>query len=170
MHVQVSKRLTFKNKMVLKELLLLFLSYKNLARYIRIESGRFDFLLYIIMIIQISFLPSIPSGFHSPNLDGWIGFSITVSFTLLFYSVFYFWFYSRDKINYIREIVIISVIARLHSFVYLACIAIVQTGIWAHFKLPKPENISLIYFILYYFLFALIMIFVKRSAMVFREQ
>lgn len=154
--------------MALKQLLLLFLSYKNLARYINKENGKFDFFLYIVLIIQISFLPSIPSGFHSPNLDGWIGFSITVIFSLLFYSAFYYCFYSKDRNHYIREVVIMSVIARVHSFICLACIAVVQTGIWSHFKLTKPENVSLIYFVSYYILFALIMLFVKRNALLFR--
>ncbi|MBH46652.1 MAG: hypothetical protein CME71_00620 [Halobacteriovorax sp.] len=155
--------------MQFKDVFLLFTSYDSLARYISSRSEKYDLIIYIAFLIQISFLPSVPSGFHSPNVDGWTGFSITVIFSLLFYSIFYYKYYYKKTENYIREVVIISVVARLHSFIFLACMGVLQTGIWAYYKLPKAAGISMLYFLSYYILFAVIMMLSKRKTLLLKK-
>lgn len=142
----------------------MFFSYENLMKYVSSESRKYDLLFYLFFITETSVLPSVPSGFHSSNAEGWIGFTISLVFYFLFYPIFYYYFYRKKEINFIREIIIFSVVARLHSFLYVGCIAVGQMVLWSFFRLQKMPHASLSYYILYYVLFTLLMIFLKRRS------
>lgn len=169
-HVMIFKREIWKKLRVdergnvkVKKLIIL-ISCKEVVKYVASSSGgAYDLLFYLIFTVQTSFLPSIPSGYHSPNNEGWLAFYISIVFFFLFYPLLYFKFYRHKDANFIREIVIFSVVARFNSFVYVGCIAVIQLGLWSFFKLPKLNNASLIYYLLYYATFAALMFFCKKD-------
>lgn len=141
----------------------LFTSHKKLVEYCR-KDNRFELLFFILFTFQTFVLPSIPSGFHSPTPEGWMGFYISTSYVILFYIFFYYSFYrsNESKDAFIREVIIFSVVARLHSFFYVGLIAFLQFIAWSFFKFPKFAFLSLIYFLLYYLIFGFLMIRYKR--------
>lgn len=145
-----------------KEIFLMFFSYKSLLKYVLGEHRRYDLLFFFLFIGQVSILPSIPSGFHSPNAEGWLGFGISSVFSLFFYLGFYFNFYRGRDFHFIREVVVFSVVARLHSFFFTGGMALAQIGIWSFLGIKKIPNTSLVYYLLYYALFALIMVLFKK--------
>jgi len=123
-----------------------------------------DFMFFIIYLLQTFVLSSLPSGFHSNTPDGWRGFYISLIFIGIFYSVFYFIFYQsiKQQRNFIREMIIFSVIARIHAFIVAGSFAVAVLFIWGLFKLPRNEGISLFFYLFYYALFSLFMIRMKK--------
>lgn len=144
--------------------LLAFISRKEAIKYVVSSDRIYDIFFYLIFTIQTFLLPSIPSGYHSPNVEGWLGFSISMAFVFLFYPLFYLRFYKHEASDFIREIVVLSVVTRFNSFFYVGCLALVQISIWSFLKFPKLPNVSLIYYLLYYVTFATLMVSCKKNS------
>lgn len=140
----------------------LFLSHEALREYISSDNKKYDLLFYIIFIIQVSILISMPVGKKIPTSQDWAGYAISSIFDLVFYSIFYFIFYFRKKSDFIKEIVVFSVVARLHSFLYICILAIIQMFLWTLLRLEKLADASMIYYIFYILLFTILMVRIKK--------
>lgn len=146
----------------MKENILRILSFEKLFRRILLKDGKYDLLFFILLLLQISILPAIPSGFHSPNPEGWLGFSITLIFSLFFYPMYYRIRYLSQSSQFIREVVIFSVIARFEAFLITGIVALFQIGLWSFLKLERISNLSLFYYLMYYVVFTFLMILFKN--------
>lgn len=140
-----------------------FVSLKKLGVYISDPVNRkLDLLFYLVFIFQTAILTSIPTGFHSPNEVGWYEYFFRVGFYLLFYPFLKYKFYKNNGDSFIREVVILSVVAKIKSFLWLALVALLQITIWRALNLPKIPGHSMIFFVLFYILFSINMISAKR--------
>lgn len=138
------------------------LIHKKLVNYIEEGQHDYDIIFYMLFIIQVSILMSIPSSNYL-SLENWIGFGMSCCFDLAFYPIFYFFFYRKKKGSYIRETVILSSVARIISFCCVGGIALVHIFFWSLLKFQKIPYTSLAYYGLYCLVFALIMVSFKKS-------
>lgn len=139
-----------------------FIFYRETANYVMSSSKKYDLFFYLFFIAQTFLLASLPSGFHSPTFEGWLGFYISVAFVFIFYPLFYIKFYADKSSEFIREVIIFSVVSRLTSFILVGLLALIQISLWALMKLPKLASSSLIYYLLYYVVFSMMMVRCKK--------
>lgn len=135
---------------------------KMLRRILNID-GKYDLIFFFIFTLQTSTLASIPSGFHSAKSEGWLGFVVTLVFDLIFYTSYYYYFYRSQYVNFIREVVVLSVVSRLLSFIITGIFAVIQIGVSSLLGLNQLSETSLIYYLFYYSLFAYLMVHFKKN-------
>jgi len=152
--------------MNMKEFFMLF-SHKALIDYSSDRNRKYDILFFLIFVIQVFILTTVPSGIRSSNSDEWYGFAVSSIFCVVFYPTIYWLFYKEKEYDFIREVVIFSSVVRLHSFVLTGLIAIIQMVLWSLLKLERLPHSSLIYYIIYYVIFTFLMMnIIKKSKLV----
>jgi lipopolysaccharide export LptBFGC system permease protein LptF len=150
----------------MKDFFMIF-SHKALIDYSRVRNRKYDILFFLIFVVQVFVLTSVPTGMRSSNSDEWAGFAVSSIFCFVFYPTIYCLFYKEKENNFIREVVIFSSVIRLHSFVLTGLIAIIQMFLWSLLKLERLPHSSLIYYIVYYVIFTLLVVnIVKKSKLV----
>ena len=147
----------------MKDKLLKMLLSQKIISYASSLNTKFDLVFYLLFIVQTSTLLSVPSGFHSANPDGWLGFGITLLFTFIFYPFFYLVFYQSNKSPFLREVIIFSVVARFSSVALTGVLALIQIGLWELIRLEKIPQASLIYYVFYYLIFSFLMVSYKKN-------
>lgn len=140
-----------------------FISLSEVSKYVESSDRSNDLIFYLFFIVQTTVLPSIPSGFHSPNFEGWLGFFMSSIFFFIFYPLFYNKFYRINPHSFIREAVVLSVVARINSFFCIGLFALLQITIWTILKLPKIPYLSMFYYMAYYVTFSAMMIYCKNK-------
>jgi hypothetical protein len=146
----------------MKDKLVQIVLSRKILTYASGSNTKLDLVFYLLCILQICIIPSIPTGFHSANPDGWLGFSITVIFSFVFYPIFYFAFYRIKNSQFLREVIVFSVVARFTSFVLTGILALVQIGFWKYMQLNNIPNTSLVYYLIYYGIFSALMVSYKN--------
>lgn len=141
----------------------MFLSYKSLIEEITRSVRKHELMFFILFIIQIGILPSMPSESKSMYSDEWIGYISSSVFELIFYPLFFYSFYNKKRSSFVKEVVAFSVIARIHSFLIIGILSIVQMTIWKIAKDQKIPHASLVFYIQYIVLFMFIMIHIKKK-------
>ena len=101
----------------------LFYSYDSLRRYCTTDDKAYDLLFYLVYVIQVSILMSYPNGDYDLS---WNGFFLCSAFELIFYPMFYFSFYFRNKSDFLREVIVYSSVVRIHAFISVGMLALLQ--------------------------------------------
>ncbi|MBY0516239.1 MAG: hypothetical protein K2P81_04990 [Bacteriovoracaceae bacterium] len=151
--------------------LLVFFSQKECARY-SVSERRLDLFYFIVFSIQTFFLAALPSGFHAPSKEGWLGYSISLIYFFLFYPLYYVKFYRMNNLGFLREAIVFSVSSRFASFFWVALMATAHNLLVFGFKLKnlEPSSPSLLYYLIYYGLFSFFMFKTKKTALQLSER
>lgn len=142
----------------------MFFSHRSLIDYSRDRIRKYDLLFFLIFVIQVFVLTTVPSGIRSSNSDEWYGFAVSTIFCVVFYPIIYLIFYREKEHEFIREVVIFSSVVRLHTFVFTGIIAISQMVLWSVLKLERLPHSSLIYYVIYYVIFTSLMVSVVKKS------
>lgn len=137
-----------------------FTSIRGVVNYITKNRKEYDLIFYLAFAAQTFILPSMPS---MPNSDSWTGFYIGLGFTLLFYPCFYFLFYKMKDSDFIREVIVLSVVSRLLSFLLVGGLALLWIFFLRAFEIFHKSKGSLVWYLLYCFVYTALMIYMRRK-------
>lgn len=148
----------------------LFSSNESLIRFISSGNRSNDLLFFLLLIFQISILPSMPVSSTGLYSDEWISYVFSSLFDLFFYLIFYYIFYRNENENFIREIIAFSVVARVQAFIFVGILSIIQISLWSSLKKQQIPHGSLIFYVQYISVFTILMTRIKNKEITMRQE
>lgn len=129
------------------------------------EDADLDLFLYSAFVVQTFALVAVPSDHNLSIQTQWGRYAVWVIFYLLFYPFYYFKYYKNNK-NFIRDIVILSVSARVLAFLITGITALICAYLKSKFRLVFSSiyifDMTVVFQAIYYVFFSFFMIKVRK--------